>query len=131
MIAGLGTDIVEVARFEQQLEKSQRLANRVLTEAELQQYAQHKFPARFLAKRFAAKEAAVKALGTGIASGVSFQDIEVQNLSSGQPVLQFSGNYAELCKQRNISCSFISISDEQNYAVATVILEINELVKNT
>ncbi len=83
----------------------------------------HKFPERFLAKRFAAKEAAVKALGTGIGSGVSFQNVEVVNLSSGQPTLEFSGKFAELCEKHNISRSFISISDEQHYAMATVVLE--------
>ncbi|MDU0354169.1 holo-ACP synthase [Paraglaciecola aquimarina] len=123
MIAGLGTDIVEIARIERQLEKSQRLAVRVLSAPEMQQFLQHKFPARFLAKRFAAKEAAVKALGTGIASGISFQDVEVQNLASGQPVLKFSGRFFELCEQRGIHSSVISISDEQHYAMATVILE--------
>lgn len=123
MIAGLGTDIVEIARFEKLIDKSQGLAKRVLTPTELQTFEQHKFPARFLAKRFAAKEAAVKALGTGIANGVSFQNVEIENLPSGQPVLKFSGKFALICEQRNIKHSFISISDEQHYATATVILE--------
>jgi holo-[acyl-carrier protein] synthase len=122
-IVGLGTDVVEIARFKSQLDKSQRLAERVLTPTELCVFTEHNFPERFLAKRFAAKEAAVKALGTGIGNGVSFQDVEVVNLSSGQPTLVFSGKFAELCEKQNISGSFISISDEQNYAVATVILE--------
>lgn len=122
-IVGLGTDIVEIERIEQQLKKSIRLAERVLTEQELAVFHQHKFPARFLAKRFAAKEAAVKALGVGIGNGVSFQQVEVSNLSSGQPVLHFYGRFAELCEQQGVSKSFISISDEQRYAVATVVLE--------
>lgn len=124
-IMGLGTDVVEIARIANQLERSDRLAKRVLTDAELSTFNQHRFPERFLAKRFAAKEAAVKALGTGIGNGVSFQNVEVINLSSGQPTLLFSGKFAELCKQRNINHSFISISDEQHYAMATVVLESN------
>jgi holo-[acyl-carrier protein] synthase len=124
-IMGLGTDIVEIARIANQLNKSQRLAVRVLTPTEMHTFKAHKFPERFLAKRFAAKEAAVKALGTGVGSGVSFQHVEVVNLSSGQPTLVFSGKFAELCEEYNISSSFISISDEQHYAIATVVLESN------
>lgn len=122
-IVGLGTDIVEIARISSQLSKSQRLAQRVLTPTEMQTFNQHKFPERFLAKRFAAKEAAVKALGTGIGNGVSFQDVEVLSLTSGQPTLVFSGKFAELCEHKSINSSFISISDEQQYAMATVVLE--------
>jgi holo-[acyl-carrier protein] synthase len=122
-IMGLGTDVVEIARIANQLNKSQRLAERVLTPTEMHTFKVHKFPERFLAKRFAAKEAAVKALGTGIGSGVSFQNVEVVNLSSGQPTLVFSGKFAKLCEEYNISRSFISISDEQHYAMATVVLE--------
>ncbi|MFT6776480.1 MAG: holo-[acyl-carrier protein] synthase [Paraglaciecola sp.] len=124
-IMGLGTDLVEIARIARHLDKSQRLAERVLTPTELFTFNTHKFPERFLAKRFAAKEAAVKALGTGIGSGVSFQNMEVVNLSSGQPTLVFSGEFAKICQKRDISRSFISISDEQYYAMATVILESN------
>ena len=122
-IIGLGTDVVEISRIARQLNKSQRLAERVLTSTEMITFSTHAFPERFLAKRFAAKEAAVKALGTGIGSGVSFQHVEVVNLSSGQPTLVFSGKFAELCEKLDINRSFISISDEQHYAMATVILE--------
>jgi holo-[acyl-carrier protein] synthase len=122
-IIGLGTDVVEISRITSQLDKSQRLAERVLTPTEMFIFSEHKFPERFLAKRFAAKEAAVKALGTGIGNGVSFQNVEVVNLTSGQPTLVFTGKFAELCEKQNISRSFISISDEQHYAMATVILE--------
>lgn len=122
-IVGLGTDVVEIVRIASQLAKSQRLAERVLTPTEIATFKAHTFPERFLAKRFAAKEAAVKALGTGIGNGVSFQHVEVVNLASGQPTLVFSGKFAELCEKRGVSRSFISISDEQHYAVATVILE--------
>ena len=122
-IVGLGTDVVEIARIARQLDKSQRLAERVLTPTEMFTFSAHTFPERFLAKRFAAKEAAVKALGTGIGNGVSFQDVEVVNLASGQPTLVFSGKFAELCEKQDVSRSFISISDEQHYAMATVVLE--------
>ena len=122
-IMGLGTDVVEIARIAKQLSKSTRLAQRVLTQSEMLTFEGHKFPERFLAKRFAAKEAAVKALGTGIGTGISFQDVEVVNLPSGQPTLVFFGKFADLCEQRKINSSFISITDEQHYAMATVVLE--------
>ena len=122
-IRGIGTDIIEIARLEKQLEKSDRLARRILTESEMAIFASHSTPARYLAKRFAAKEAAVKAIGIGIGNGISWQQVEVQNLESGQPVLKFSGYFAEVCEKAGINTSHISISDEQHYAVATVILE--------
>lgn len=125
MIIGLGTDIVEIDRIEAQIKKSSRLADRVLTSTERQIFEQHMHPARYLAKRFAAKEAAVKALGTGIGHGISWQHIEITNNQLGQPELHFSGEFAEQCKSRGVSHSFVSISDEKHYAVATVILESN------
>ncbi|WP_416307746.1 holo-ACP synthase [Neptunicella sp. SCSIO 80796] len=122
-VVGLGTDIVEIARVEKQLEKSDRLAERVLCPAELEKFRQHKFPGRFLAKRFAAKEAAVKAAGIGIGNGVSFQDVEVLNLPSGKPYLHISGRLLDIVTSMGVTGWHISISDEQHYAVATVILD--------
>ena len=74
-IAGLGTDIVEIARFEMEGGSRDRLARRVLTPDEWDIYTSHNQPVRYLAKRFAAKEAAVKALGTGIGRGISWQQL--------------------------------------------------------
>lgn len=123
MIVGLGTDIVEIERIEAQCLKSSRLAERVLTPNEMQLFENHLHPARFLAKRFAAKEAAVKALGTGIGNGISWQHIEIQNNDLGQPYLIFTDAFAMHCEQRGVTNSAVSISDEKHYAVATVILE--------
>ncbi|ALM91764.1 MULTISPECIES: holo-ACP synthase [Alteromonas] len=122
-IAGLGTDIIEIARLNKSDATTERLAKRVLTPYELTLYVASNDPVRYLAKRFAAKEAAVKALGTGIGNGISWQHIEVRNNDLGAPELHFSGEFATLCKQRAITSSVISISDEIHYAVATVILE--------
>lgn len=122
-VAGLGTDIIEIARLASQLEKSDKLARRILTEAEFVAFSQDNNQVRFLAKRFATKEAAVKALGTGIGHGVSWQHIEVLHDPLGKPLLRFDGHFALLCEQRGITHSHVSISDEQHYAVATVILE--------
>ncbi|WP_432452474.1 MULTISPECIES: holo-ACP synthase [unclassified Agarivorans] len=121
-IVGLGTDIVQVARIAQSKQLA-GLAKRILTLAEYQRFENTHAAERFLAKRFAAKEAAAKALGTGIANGVGFQQIEVSNDALGKPVLQFYGAALALVEQLGVTSQFISISDEREYAVATVILE--------
>lgn len=124
-ILGLGTDIVEIERLEKVLSRStgQAFAERVLTESELATFASIKLQARFLAKRFAVKEAGSKALGTGIACGVSFQDFNVENNELGKPILTLSGKAAELAAQMGVNHVHLTIADERRYAVATVILE--------
>lgn len=122
-IVGLGTDIVEISRIEQSLARSPRLVQRVLTDAEQQIMAAHGQPARYFAKRFAAKEAAAKALGTGIGRGISFQHFIVRNDALGRPVLELTGPARELADRLQVSSVWLSISDEQAYACATVILE--------
>ncbi|KGY13757.1 ACP synthase [Vibrio tubiashii] len=123
-IVGLGTDIAEIERVEKALDRSgEPFAKRILTEAELETFSAIKQQGRFLAKRFAAKEAASKALGTGIALGVTFHDFEVTNDQLGKPVLSLSGKALEMSKQKQVEHIHLSISDERHYAVATVILE--------
>lgn len=122
-IVGLGTDIIEIARIEQSLTRSPRLVERVLTESEQQILAAHGQPARYLAKRFAAKEAAAKALGTGIGRGISFQHFIVSNDPSGRPQLELTGPAKALADSMQVRSVWLSISDEQAYACATVILE--------
>lgn len=122
-IVGLGTDIIEIARIEQSLTRSPRLVQRVLTDSEQQILAAHGQPARYFAKRFAAKEAAAKALGTGIGRGISFQHFTVSNDPSGRPQLELTGPAKELADSMQVRSVWLSISDEQAYACATVILE--------
>lgn len=122
-IAGIGTDIVEIARLSKSVERSARLVARILTEREQQVFATHAHPVRYLAKRFAMKEAAVKALGTGIGNGVGWQHIETTNSDMGAPQLSFQNEFKQLCESRGITRSHVSVSDEAHYAVATVILE--------
>lgn len=124
MIRGIGTDIVQVSRMGDALRRfGDRFARRVLTEAERARFDGHPHPAAFLAKRFAAKEAAAKALGTGFARGLSWQDIEVANDALGAPRLQLHGRARQLQLERGIDRLHISLSDEQAYVVAFVILE--------
>ncbi len=125
-IVGLGTDIVEISRIEQSLQRSPRLVQRVLNAAEQQIYQQHAQPARYFAKRFAAKEAAAKALGTGIGRGISFQHFAISNDDFGRPVLTLTDAAQAMAAQLGINHYWISISDEQAYACATVIFERND-----
>ncbi|MBY5993482.1 holo-ACP synthase [Ferrimonas balearica] len=124
MIIGLGTDIVEIGRIEAQYSRlGRRFAERILTPAEREELAASNHPVRLLAKRFAVKEAAAKALGTGIGRGVSFQHIELQHSEWGAPLLVLSGGARDRFEQLGGTHSHISLSDEQHYATATVVLE--------
>lgn len=123
-IVGLGTDIADIERIEKSLQRSgQAFAERILTPAELALFHGLKQQGRYLAKRFSAKEAASKALGTGIACGVSFQDFTIENDELGKPILTFSGQAQQLALSKGVRHIHLSISDEKRYAIATVILE--------
>ncbi len=123
-ILGLGTDIAEIERIEQALARSgESFAQRILCEQEMLKFSQLKQKGRYLAKRFAVKEAASKALGTGIAKGVSFHDFCVDNDDWGKPVLTFSGVAQQIAQSMGVNHIHLSISDERQYAVSTVILE--------
>lgn len=123
MILGLGTDIVEIARMEAALARTPALAQRILTPQELEPFAQVRQPARYLAKHFAAKEAAVKALGTGIGRGVGWQQLQLVRRSGLPPQLELHGEAARIAAQRGIHHWHLSYSDERHHVVATVIAE--------
>lgn len=124
MIHGIGTDIVSVARMQRNVERyGVRFARRILTEHEYEQYQEVVHPARFLAKRFAVKEAVAKALGTGLSAGVHLRQISVEHDDRGKPSLTYSGHAATLCREAGICSSHVTISDEEQYAVAFVVLE--------
>ncbi|UJF19028.1 holo-ACP synthase [Vibrio sp. SS-MA-C1-2] len=124
-LIGLGTDIVEISRIEKVLrrQKDDSFAERILHPNERARFKETHFPARYLAKRFAVKEAASKALGTGIACGVTFQDFQVNHDELGKPLLILSDKALELFQQRQGKHCHLTIADEKQYAVATVILE--------
>ncbi len=124
MIYGIGTDIVEIARVERALARhGERFALRILCGPELLRFRAHRRPVAYLAKRFAAKEAFTKALGTGIRAPANWHGVWVVNLRSGQPALEFSAALAVLLEQRGVSRAHVSLSDERDFASATVILE--------
>jgi holo-[acyl-carrier protein] synthase len=123
MIYGIGTDIVAVARMARALERhGERFARRILAAGELEAFRAAVHPARFLAKRFAAKEAIAKALGTGFSQGLALHDISVVHDPAGKPMLAFAGRAARLLEERGAGESFLSLADEHDYAVAYVIL---------
>ena len=122
-VIGIGTDIVDIRRLEKMTDKVRdRLALRVLTESEYEHYQTISFSVAYLAKRWAAKEAASKALGTGIAKGVSFQHIQIESLASGQPILVLLDTAKQLATDLGATSWHISLSDEAHYAVAFVVM---------
>jgi len=124
MIRGLGIDFVEVSRIEEAARRhGERFLKRILTEGERDYCSRHKEPARHWAARFAAKEAGMKALGTGWNAGVTFQSIEVVNLASGQPTLILHGASAERARALGATGAHVSLSHDGGYATACVILD--------
>jgi len=123
MIYGIGTDIVSIARIAGAIERhGARFAQRILAESEQQAFAEAVRPEHFLAKRFAAKEAAAKAFGTGFSDGLCMSDIAVTHDTRGRPLLSFSGRAESLCIELGIGEHFLSISDEKDNAIAFVTL---------
>jgi holo-[acyl-carrier protein] synthase len=124
MIYGVGTDIVEIARVARVLTRyGERFAERILCPPELVRFRAHRNPEAYLAKRFAAKEAFTKALGTGIHAPANWHGVWVVNLRTGQPALEFTAALAALLRARGIGPAHVSLSDEREFASATVILE--------
>ena len=124
MIVGTGLDIVEINRI--QLihdEHGERFAERILCDAELVEYHDSNYPVKFLAKRFAAKEATAKALGTGFSGGISMKMISVGHDDAGRPLIVLSGLAKQRATQINADASWLSISDEKHYATAFVVME--------
>ncbi|MGP1929379.1 MAG: holo-ACP synthase [Arsenophonus sp. ER-BJ3-MAG3] len=123
-IIGFGIDLVEISRIKHIIERlEERLANRVLSIQEWQQYKNHSTPVFFLAKRFAVKEAASKALGTGIRNGLALNQFEVFNDKLGKPKLNLLGEAKIFADLLGVKYIHISLSDEQKYAFAAVIME--------
>jgi holo-[acyl-carrier protein] synthase len=124
LIYGVGNDVVEIGRIEKALERfGERFARRILCESELRRFSGHRKPAAYLAKRFAAKEAFTKALGTGIKAPANWHGVWVKNLPSGKPVLEYSVALRSLLEKRGVTGAHLSLSDEREMAFATVILE--------
>ena len=124
MIVAIGIDIIEVARIREVLARTLRFRERVFTAAE-RAYCDSRgaVAAQHYAARFAAKEAALKALQTGWRGGISWQDVEVASRESGAPYLVLHGPVLELFKNSGASAAHLSISHTSEHAIAQVVLE--------
>jgi holo-[acyl-carrier protein] synthase len=123
VIFGIGTDIVRVARMQNNIERhGEKFAERILTAAELEEYRREARQAHFLAKRFAAKEAAAKAMGTGFRDGLMLHHIGVTHDAAGKPKLVFTDQAAEFVQAHGITSVHVSLADEADHAVAFVTL---------
>ena len=124
MIVSIGIDIIEVARIREVLLRTPRFAERVFTHAE-RDYCDSRgvVSAQHYAARFAAKEAALKALQTGWRGGISWQDVEVASKENGAPYLIFAGQVLTTFKQFGATATHLSISHTSEHAIAQVVLE--------
>ena len=132
MIIGIGSDLIDIRRVEQSLERfGERFVKRCFTDIEQAKSERRKNRAASYAKRFAAKEACSKALGTGLANGVFWKDMGVVNLPGGKPTMLLTGGaaekLAELMPPGHEAFIHLTITDEHPYAQAFVIIEARPL----
>ena len=129
-IFGIGTDIVNIKRIDRSLKKHGNLfKKRIFSKKEILYCDKKKSSSSFYAKRFAAKEALSKALGTGIRKGINFKDIEISNDNFGKPCVELKGTTANFLKKKlkNKKYSiYLSLSDDAPWAQATVIISYNQ-----
>lgn len=128
MILGIGTDLANIERIQSTLDRfGDRFRTRVFTERELAKAARRKDEAGTLAKRWAAKEACSKALGTGLAMGISWRDMSVSNLSTGQPVMELTGwakeRLDDMIPVGHQAVIHVTLTDDHPWAQAFVVIE--------
>ena len=123
-VEGVGIDIIEIERIRRAVDKlGERFLKRIYTSVEIEYCHQFKDPVPHLAARFAAKEAAMKALGVGIYSGIPWTDYEIQNEPSGEPRLYFHRKAAAHARDRGVARCWVSLSHNRSQAVAVVVVE--------
>ncbi len=132
MILGIGSDLANIDRIKGTLERfGDRFRNRVFTEIELRKAGRRHDEAATLAKRWAAKEACSKALGTGLAMGISWRDMGVSNLRSGQPVMHLTGwaadRLATMTPEGHEAVVHVTLTDDHPWAQAFVVIEARPL----
>ncbi len=129
-ILGIGTDIVNIKRVDTSIRKyGLTFKKKIFSKNEIIYCDKKKNPGSFYAKRYAAKEAFSKALGTGIRKGVSFKNIEVKNNADGKPFIELKGNLPNLLKKKIKTNKYdihLSLSDDKPWAQATVIISYNK-----
>ncbi|MCF6405550.1 holo-ACP synthase [Chitinophaga filiformis] len=125
MIYGIGTDIIEVDRVAAKMEKGKGFRDMVFTPHEIAYCEQQANPAESYAARFAAKEAFLKAMGTGWGHGkINFNEIEIRNEETGKPLLQLTGNAVSCYSELQIKQILVSLSHVKATAIAMVVIEI-------
>jgi holo-[acyl-carrier protein] synthase len=124
MIYGIGIDLVKIKRIAEAHQRwGERFHRKAFTSGEIQYCLRKRDPAPSFAARFAAKEALVKALGIGLRRGVHLRDVEVQRGSLGKPVLKLHGRAEEICVREGITGIFLSLTHDQDFSSAVVVLE--------
>jgi holo-[acyl-carrier protein] synthase len=124
MVIGVGTDVIEIARIAQSIDRfGDRFLARVFTPREIAYCRRKKNAAESFAARFAAKEAGAKALGTGISQGVSWLELEVNREPSGRPTLELTGRAAQRASRLGIAGISLSLTHSKDIAFAVVIME--------
>jgi holo-[acyl-carrier protein] synthase len=124
MVIGIGTDVIEIARIAQSIDRfGDRFLDRVFTSREIAYCRRKKNAAESFAARFAAKEAGAKALGTGISQGVSWLELEVNRESGGRPTLQLTGRAAQRAGRLGIAGISLSLTHGKDIALAVVVME--------
>ena len=123
MVVGIGLDIVEVERIAKALRGSKSITERVFTPEEIRYCSQRKNKYQHYAGRFAAKEAALKALGTGWQAGIRWRDVETTAGPMGEPQLTLYGKAAAIFKESKARRSLLTITHATNYAVACVVID--------
>ncbi|MEY1557542.1 holo-ACP synthase [Yoonia sp. R2331] len=135
MILGIGTDLANIERIQGTLDRfGDRFRNRVFTEIEQRKAERRKDVAGTYAKRWAAKEACSKALGTGLRMGISWRDMAVSNLRSGQPVMEVSGwaksRLEEMTPPGHTAIIHVTLTDDHPWAQAFVVIEALPIADN-
>jgi len=124
MIFGVGTDIVEISRVQATYDRfGEHFVQRILMQEELELFRNSKWPVRFLAMRFAGKEAAAKAMGTGFRHGIWLRDIGITNNDWGRPLIIWSERGSKVCKQLGIGNGHVSLTDDAGLIVAFAVVE--------
>ena len=123
MIFGIGTDIVELSRVQGTYDRfGDHFVNRLLMDEERELFERSKMPVRFLAMRFAAKEATVKAMGTGFAHGVWIRDVGIVNNAWGRPEIIWSDRGQKVCDELGIGDGHVSLTDDAGLVVAFAVV---------